>query len=97
MKSLFIIFILLASALSQAGTCHGRFVNPITDVCWSCLFPLSLGQTSIVSSNHLPDTKNPKLPVCECPGNLIPRIGLTLGYWGTYQLGRCNPNPILLS
>ncbi|MGH6977792.1 MAG: hypothetical protein ACRED4_00630, partial [Brevundimonas sp.] len=24
-------------------TCSGRFVNPITDVCWSCLFPLTLG------------------------------------------------------
>ncbi|KAA1732316.1 conjugal transfer protein TraU, partial [Klebsiella pneumoniae] len=32
-------------SLSAAAdpSCEGRFVNPITDVCWRCIFPLSLG------------------------------------------------------
>ena len=30
---------------ADAAPCEGRFVNPITDVCWSCLFPLTLGLT----------------------------------------------------
>src|SRR3546814_10668066 len=25
------------------GKCTGKFVNPLTDVCWSCMFPLSVG------------------------------------------------------
>ena len=26
--------------------CHGRFVNPITDICWSCILPISIGSIS---------------------------------------------------
>ncbi|WP_235716370.1 conjugal transfer pilus assembly protein TraU [Legionella pneumophila] len=96
MKDLFILIAFLASGLTQAGSCHGRFVNPITDVCWSCLFPFSLGQANLVSSNHLPDTKNPKLPVCECPGNPIPRLGLTMGYWEPVNLVDVTRTPFCL-
>jgi conjugal transfer pilus assembly protein TraU len=28
------------SAHRAPGRCTGRFVNPITDICWSCLFPI---------------------------------------------------------
>jgi conjugal transfer pilus assembly protein TraU len=81
MKIFTILFTLFLSMSTEAKTCHGRFVNPVTDVCWSCLFPLSLGQHKLVSSNHLPDTPNSKLPICTCPGNPIPRVGLTIGFW----------------
>jgi len=30
------------------GSCHGRFVNPITDICWSCLFPMFIGPIPMV-------------------------------------------------
>jgi len=66
---------------ATAGTCQGRFTNPITDVCWSCLLPLSIGNSKIFKGK-LPDTKNPSLPVCTCPGvTPVPRVGLSLGYW----------------
>ena len=26
----------------QAATCKGKFANPITDICWSCMFPLRI-------------------------------------------------------
>jgi conjugal transfer pilus assembly protein TraU len=32
-----------ASADAGPGRCTGSFVNPITDICWSCLFPISVG------------------------------------------------------
>lgn len=63
-----------------ASLCTGHFVNPITDVCWSCLFPLSVGSTGIVSSG-LPDTENAKSPVGVCPATVGTRIGLNMGYW----------------
>lgn len=40
-------FFLAPSAQAAGPTCHGKFVNPITDVCWSCLFPLSVGGLKI--------------------------------------------------
>ncbi|MBL9837273.1 TraU family protein, partial [Klebsiella quasipneumoniae subsp. similipneumoniae] len=47
-------------SLSAAAdpSCEGRFVNPITDVCWRCIFPLSLGSVQ-VGKGDLPDTSNP--------------------------------------
>lgn len=78
---IFAALLFLNITLAQASSCQGHFVNPVTDICWSCLFPLTLGNQKLVSSNHLPDTKNPSLPVCLCPGNPLPRPGLAIGYW----------------
>ena len=33
----------LWSGTASAQSCTGRFVNPISDVCWECLFPISIG------------------------------------------------------
>jgi len=67
---------------SYAGNlCHGKFANPITDVCWSCLFPISIGNAAVFGGSQ-PDTKNPSMPICTCP--MVPagvRIGIAIGYW----------------
>lgn len=63
-------------------TCEGRWVNPITDVCWKCLFPMSIGSIQ-VSSNGLPDTRNPSSPIQSCPfpPPIFKRIGVAVGFW----------------
>lgn len=74
------IFNLSIPSYSQAGsTCHGNFVNPLTDVCWSCLFPISIGSATVVSG-ELKDTSNPSSPVCAC-GSPVIRPGITTGFW----------------
>ena len=74
-------FAALAAVPAQAQnvTCHGKFVNPITDVCWSCLFPLSIGGLDIWKGDR-PDPKNPSNPICAC-GSPVPRIGISVGLW----------------
>ncbi|WP_031553102.1 conjugal transfer pilus assembly protein TraU [Parvularcula oceani] len=74
-------------ARADAPTCGGTFVNPITDICWSCLFPISLGAVPIWPSSR-PDTANPPSPICTCPIPLPPfvRIGLSIGYWEPVRL-----------
>lgn len=64
--------------------CTGKFVNPITDVCWDCIFPISIGNAKIFSSGN-PDTKNPSMPICAC-GTPVPRIGLAAGFWEPVRL-----------
>ena len=59
-----------AAQAQTPARCTGKFVNPITDICWSCMFPLSIGGLSIWPSTR-PDTGNPSLPVCAC-GSPIP-------------------------
>lgn len=62
-------------------TCDGEWINPITDVCWECLFPMSIGDTS-VSSGSLPDTTNPSaIQTCPFPPPIFKRIGIAIGYW----------------
>ncbi|MGL5126712.1 MAG: TraU family protein, partial [Aeromonas popoffii] len=51
-----------APARASAVECEGRFVNPITDICWECLFPISIGSIA-VSAGSEPDTSNPSMPI----------------------------------
>ncbi len=74
---------LLPAPAQAAGQCGGKFVNPVTDICWSCLFPISLGGAKLWPGR--PDTKNPDLPVCAC-GSPVPRIGLAIGFWEPARL-----------
>ncbi|MBP9777639.1 MAG: TraU family protein [Rickettsiaceae bacterium] len=78
----FVIILLLNGNVS--AKCTGRITNPITDVCWSCLFPLSIGSAKVakIASGMNPDTENPSSPICVCPtATPIPRVGVAIGYW----------------
>ncbi|MCY4028082.1 MAG: TraU family protein, partial [Acidobacteria bacterium] len=81
----FALAALLWSAPASAQSCTGRFVNPISDVCWECLFPISIGPLTIGSVGGVVDTPNPSSPICFC-GSPIPRIGLSLGVWEPARL-----------
>ena len=52
----------LATSAQAGPTCHGQFMNPITDICWSCMFPLTLGSATLVSDGQ-PDISNPSSPL----------------------------------
>ncbi len=76
-KNFILILLSLSYAfVSNASSCKAHFVNPITDICWDCLFPITIGSAEVVKSRY-PDTKNPSNPFCTCPG----RVGITIGYW----------------
>ena len=79
------LLVLLPAGTALAQSCTGRFVNPIADVCWECLFPISIGPIRMGSVTGAPDTANPGSPICLC-GSPIPRIGLSLGVWEPARL-----------
>ncbi len=75
--------LLLFPALTFAGMtplCQGHFVNPITDICWDCLFPITIGDADVVPGD-MADTVNPVSPVQVCPSPVGYRIGITVGFW----------------
>ena len=76
-----------ASSAQAQDTCNGNFVNPVSDICWDCLFPLSVGAIPVVRSNH-PDTLNPGSPICFCPISVPPfiRPGISIGFWEPVRL-----------
>ncbi|GAB6264304.1 conjugal transfer pilus assembly protein TraU [Photobacterium sp. R1] len=88
-KNFLLLFIIISAFPSVAGgpACTGRFVNPISDICWSCIFPMTIGKVPIFPSQY-PDTMNPSSPVSFCPKPppIFMQIGLNIGYWEPYSL-----------
>ena len=44
--------LLAASSLATAAgmaTCTGKFPNPLTDICWSCLLPITIGSATMMN------------------------------------------------
>jgi conjugal transfer pilus assembly protein TraU len=53
--------------------------NPITDICWSCVFPISIGGGKIESGQEdSPDATT--RGICSC-GSPIPKFGIGVGFW----------------
>lgn len=75
--SIFIILFSLSSSLQ--AKCPGRFVNPITDICWKCVFPLTIMGVD-VGGNSNPQT--PRTPICICnrPPLNQPTPGIPVGF-----------------
>lgn len=69
-------------------------VRLAADICWSCIFPLSLGSIK-VSQGKVPDTANPSMPIqiCPAPPPLFRRIGLAIGYWEPMALTDVTRSP----
>jgi len=77
-----------ASADAGPGRCTGSFVNPITDICWPCLFPISVGGLKIWPSSR-PDPTNPDpaaVPVRFAPG-------IAMGFWEPVRLADVSMKP----
>ena len=73
-------------AAAGEATCFGKYVNPITDICWQCVFPISFGAIAVSMGQE--DIENPASPICFCPIGVPPyyRIGLEIGFWEPTRL-----------
>lgn len=80
-----LLAIIMPISAKASVTCKGRFVNPITDICWSCILPISVGNitTGAGKSPAKRDIKNPTSPICACVkgGQPTPVPGISLGFW----------------
>lgn len=93
-RAVALLCLLLGSAQAFAADpqCEGRFVNPITDICWECIFPISIGSVA-VSTGTVPDTANPGSPIQFCPMGILYRVGLAIGYWEPMALTDVTRSP----
>ena len=67
-------FLLFSTAL--AG--EGKFINPFTDVCWECLFPITISGINVTPGKK--DQTDHSTLICTCPG-VPPKIGIPLTFW----------------
>jgi len=79
-----------SSAASAAGsawpTCQGKFMNPITDICWSCVFPLKIGSATLISDNQEDNGSSGGSPLCSCTNNGLPTVGVKISFWEPARL-----------
>jgi len=78
------------------AACSGRFINPVTDINWKAMFPLTIAGIK-VSLGGLPDTPGGGgLPICFCPIPSPPfvRIGLPIGFWEPVRLAEVVREPM---
>lgn len=78
----------ISAGLPTSGpTCFGRFPNPVTDLCWECMFPIEIGGIPVVQSDK-PDPDGPDFPICQCPMPIPPfiRFGIPIAFWEPVRL-----------
>ena len=69
----FAIVILMGT--SNAAECRGEFINPLTDVCWKCLFPLSIDPAKL-SSSEIEEKLNIRI-YFDQEGKITSQLGIT--------------------
>ena len=80
-------------APGDAQTCTGKFANPITDICWSCILPISIGAARVATLGQ-EDIENPASPLCVCPGIPLRDRGVDR-LLGAGAAGRCDAQAVL--
>ena len=56
----------------------GRWINPVTDICWKCMFPIHVAGANI-TPNHKDDSGY-SAALCFCAGT-PPKAGVPLAFW----------------
>lgn len=87
-----LIALLLCVQSEAFDTCQGHFVNPITDIDWNGLFPMTIGDAEVIPGDAA-DTSNPSNPICTCPLPVGWKVGLTIGYWEPIALADVTATP----
>ncbi len=74
---LWLSIFLVVLALPLFGK-EGTFVNPITDICWECVFPITVSGVNVTPGKH--DQTNYSQKICACPGT-PPKVGIPITFF----------------
>lgn len=82
MGSVGLIALLMAPRAAHAVCAPGHMINPVTDVAWQCVFPVSVWGDTFDGGDHPPDNEPPP-PICDCPGKDGAEygFGFVVGFW----------------
>lgn len=89
------IFI-MPNALYAGALCHGKFLNPITDINWNLIFPITIAGMKITVEKDSPQSPLTYLsPVCVCPSRVmgIPMPGIEVTFHEPLYIQEIVKNP----
>jgi len=85
----------LPAGAQGVSTCVGKFPNPITDICWSCILPIKIGSIPVANIGSQEDSDtNPTSPICNC--GTSPIIGLSISFWEPARIVEITRKPFCL-
>lgn len=71
-KAIFLLFLAPAAA-------GAYFMDPVSDICWECVFPVTIGANASLGGGPDAKTDAPALCACASEGNVT--LGINLGFW----------------
>jgi conjugal transfer pilus assembly protein TraU len=84
MKFIKVVILSLLGVGSAYGACTNlHFVDPINDIDWDCIFPITLAGIPIDMGEHPPDSTDDTM-MCSCPNHFFPGdpgVGFLVGFW----------------
>lgn len=78
-RAAILLLALLTLPALAASTCKGRFPNPVSDYCWSCVFPISIAGAAKVKYGQEDNNTTGSGPLCTCSDP--PKVGLLTSFW----------------
>ncbi len=75
------MLVLLWPGSIPAAPCYGGFPNPLTDVCWRCIFPIHIGPVQAGMGMEDAGAVPPLICTCPAPPPLFVRFGLGVSFW----------------
>lgn len=80
-----LLMIASVNAFADSKECNGKFANPITDYCWSSVFPIKIAGADLNFIKNQEDKPNDHQDaVCSCGSGgtgSTPMIGVTTSFW----------------
>lgn len=78
----------------DSSLCRGKFFNPVTDICWSCEFPMKIAGKTIMNKppgsaagpQDEPSNASEGNSVCTCTTGSRAIVGLNTGFWEAARL-----------
>lgn len=91
-----VVLVMLCGQVQAASlTCQGKFINPITDICWSCMFPITLGgQVTLIEDRQEDNQSTPEQWFCTCDSP--PRRGVITSFWEPTHLVEVTRTPFCM-
>jgi conjugal transfer pilus assembly protein TraU len=72
---------------TRSARCTGKFPNPLTDICWSCVLPIKFGNATLASDGQEDNGSSGGSLMCQCMESSSSdqegknRIGFMIGFW----------------
>jgi conjugal transfer pilus assembly protein TraU len=81
---------------SAVQPCNGKFPNPISDICWDCLFPIKIGSFTLSTPDQKDNSDPPPPLFCTCPAPppLFVRVGVGISFWEPARMAEIVRTPM---